>query len=1782
MEAWAEVLELDPGGFGVLDNFFELGGHSLLATRLVSLLHSRWQIDVPLHLVFDTPNLAELADRILESGLAEADDELLASLMAEMEEGSGPIPRRPPDLDPIPASYAQERLWFLDRFVPDSPGYNIRMALLVSGDLQVLALERAVAGVVARHEALRTTFPDRDGTPVQRIAPPSGWTIPRIDLSLAPDPAAAAATLAREHDLKPFGLARGPLLRTRLLRLAPGKHVLLLGLHHIVADLWSMKVLVEEVAELYAGRSLPELPIQYADFAVWQREWLAGEELERQVAFWRDELAGAPPSLDLPTDRPRPPILSPRGSSLLVALGAELSDGLTRLGHRHGATPFMVLVAALGTVCSRWSGQDDLVLGAPIANRQRSELEGLIGVFINILPLRVRTAGEPSFADLLARVRRTALAAYEHQAVPFERLVEELKPPRNLGRHPLFQVMLAVQNVRQGRVELPGLTLEPIETGSEVTKFDLTLTLSEEDGLTGDIEWATDLFDAATMERLFGSLRTLLFAAVESPERSVGELPLLSEGERRQVLVDWNDTAAAFPSASIPELFAEQAALRPDAIAVEQGDERLTYRELHERAERLARRLHLRPEQRVAVLAERSLDLIVSLLGILRAGGAYLPLDPSHPQERRDWMVRDAGATMLALGDTEAELPHVPPESLAYVMYTSGSTGLPKGVAVTHRNVVRLVRGAGYAEMDHTWLQYAPASFDASTLEIWAPLLNGGRLVLFPGRIGSLSELARVIERHGVTSAWLTAGLFHEMVDGRLDGLHPLRQLLAGGDVVSPDHARRVLEAHPGLTLINGYGPTEGTTFTCCHRVARVREHRSHRQAHRQRPGLRPGRADRACARRRLGGAVCGRRRAGPRLPGPAGPDRGALRPRSLQRWKALPHRRPGPLAARWLAGIPRPAGRTRSRSAASASSPQRSRRPFSPPGVLRAAVVATGEGQGKSLRAFWVGEAMAEELRDRLRLSLPEALVPSSFVRLPDLPLTPNGKVDRKVLAEIRSEAGRARERVPPRTGVEELLATLWTRVLEVDEIGAFDDFFDLGGHSLLATRLVNRIREAFGVELPVSAVFEATTLAAQAEILAAARAGGSAFSEPILPVPREGDHPLSFAQERLWFLHRLDPSSPAYNVPLAIRLLGDPDVPALERAFAELVRRHEALRTAFPDRGGAPVQRIADPAGWALPVNDLQDVPDAAAEVSRLALEDALAPFDLARGPVLRTRLLRLAPREHVLLLCIHHIAADLWAMRVLVQEVAALYQGQQVPELPVQYADFAVWQRGWLRGEELERQVSYWRRELAGAPPALDLPTDRPRPGMLSNRGASLPFAFGAGLSAAVARLSRDRGATPFMVLAAALGAVCSRWSGQDDLVLGAPIANRRRPELEGLIGMFANSLPLRIRLEGEPSFADLLARVRGTSLGAYEHQDVPFEKLVEELRPPRDLSRHPLFQVVLSMQNVRQDRIELPGLTLEPVEIGTAVTKFDLTVTFFEAGEGLAGDVDWATDLFDAGTVASLARQVQTLLAAAVDSPETPLRDLPVLSGEESLHLLELQERRRAQAGLAARVPHPAGERVAPRNPLEENLVEACAEVLERDPGEIGVFDNFFDLGGHSLLATRFVSLLESRWRIEVPLQLIFDVPHLAALADRILERELTGVDDELLASLMAEMREAAGDRAVPPGPSGRALPRAAGGALRAAPQAQGAHRGAAGAHPAPAAGPRSCSRVVRTGAPLVPRPPGAGKRGLQHPDGTADRGRGRAGRPGRDPRARSCAGTRPCARPSGSATASRSR
>ncbi|HYO14676.1 MAG TPA: amino acid adenylation domain-containing protein [Thermoanaerobaculia bacterium] len=1516
----------------------------------------------------------------------------------------------------LPLSFAHQRLWFLDQLEPGSPVYNIPAVVELTGRLDAAVLAAALGEVVRRHETLRTTFRSAAGEPVQVVAEDAGFLLPVVDLQALPgrEREHEAHRLATAEARRPFDLARGPLLRAALLRSGTEQHVVLLTMHHIVSDGWSMGVLVRELGVLYealvAGRPSPllELALQYADFAAWQRQSLSGARLESELAWWRGQLAGMPAALDLPADHPRPVALSTRGAVRELALDGECLAGLNGLARRHGATLFMTLLAGFAGLLWRCTGQDDLAVGTPVAGRTRAETEPLIGFFVNTLVLRLDLAGEPSFEQLLERVRETTLSAYAHQEIPFERLVEELVAQRDRSRPPLVQVMFALQNAPLGVLALPGLELRAVQAGTGTAMFELTFVLGETaSGLAGMIEYSTDLFEAPTTGRLAGHFERLLAAAVAGPEQRLDDLALLSEAERHQLLVEWGAAPRDTPRrTSLFALFAASAERAPDAVAVVSGGERLTYGELDARSARWAR--HLRrcgtgPETIVGVCLEPSPDLLVALLAIWRAGGAFLPLDPAYPLERLAFMLEDSGAPLvvtrgvpldlavpgvrrIGLDDLAADSSPDPaepavvrPEDLAYVIYTSGSTGRPKGVAVQQgeaaAHIETIVADWELGSADRV-LQFASPSFDVWIEETVPPLVAGATLVL---RGTELWEPAWFLDRArelGLTVIDLPTAYWHQWVREGLAGEGPeavpadlsLRLVVVGGEAMSVEAARLWWRSPLcGVRLVNSYGPTEAViTATSCVVGAACAAVASASLG----PPL-PGRSalvlDRGGHLQPVGvpGELC---------VGGGVLARGYLHRPDLTAERFVPDPfssspggrlyRTGDLA-RHL-----PDGRLESLGRIDHQVKVRGFRIelgeieaalLAHRGVKAAAVLAGGEpAGGASLVAYAVvspGETPGEPLgpsalRDFLRERLPPYMVPSFFVNLPALPLTPGGKVDRKALRALGPQTGPVETAVgrPPRTPTEELVAGIFADVLGLERVGSEDDFFELGGHSLLATRVTARVQAVFGVELPVRAVFEAPTVAGLAGRLEGA-AGDRPRKPAIARVSRQEPLPLSFAQQRLWFLDQLEPGSPVYNIPAAVELTGRLDVAVLAAALGEVVRRHEALRTTFQVVVGEPVQGVAEDAGFALPLVDLQALPGCEREARRLAVAEARRPFDLGCGPLLRATVLRTGAERHVLLVTMHHIVSDGWSMGVLVRELGVLYgalvagRPSPLPELALQYVDFAAWQRQALSGARMGLDLAWWRGQLAGMAPAVDLPTDHPRPATRSVRGAVHRFAIDReGLSGLMA-LSRRHGATLFMTLLAGFAALLQRITGQDNLAVGTPVAGRTVVETEPLIGLFVNTLVLRVDLAGDPELAELLGRVRETALSALAHQEMPFERLVEELVEERDPSRPPLVQVLLALQNAPEGPLELPGLALtsSPVETGTA--RLELACALTETEGGLEGEIEYSRDLFDGTTVARMAGHFVRLLAGAVDGPRRRLSGLPLLSAGERQQLLE---------------------------------------------------------------------------------------------------------------------------------------------------------------------------------------------------------------------------------------------
>ncbi|MET9827947.1 amino acid adenylation domain-containing protein [Streptomyces sp. NPDC006385] len=1569
------------------DGFVALGGHSLKAVRLASRIRQTLDAPVTPAAVLGSRDLAALAAQV-------------RAARTEPRATEAPLTRGDGDRDgagdgdgSAPLSFAQERLWYLDRLMPGSPAYNVAVALPWHAELDTAALRRALDRLIVRHEALRTTFTEAGGLVRQTVGEP--WPIDIAVEDIAPDDGTRAgdaldARIRREAAV-PFDLSAGPLLRARLIRVADGPQGLVLTMHHIITDGWSLDVFFAELERLYAAETggdpvkLPELPVGYRDFARWQRAQQDSGARDADLRYWRERLAGAPTVLELPSGRVRPAQQSFRGGLHPFAWDRHLQEQLADLGRGQGVTLHMILLAAFTALLSRHTGETDIVVGAPAAMRIRPELEPLLGFFVNTLPLRVDLSGDPAFDEILGRVRDAVLGAVEHQELPFERLVEELRPERDAARMPVVQFLVQFNDVPLRAVRLGRHRLQPRPADPGAAKVDLTLIVEDRgDGLDGSLEYNGDVLDRADAARFAEQLTLLLRQVARTPGTRLADLDLLAADQRERVLHAWNRTGAPLPEAPVHRLFEQHADASPDLPAVIAGNSTLTYRELEERANRLAHRLRrdgVRPADRVGICLDRSPELVVAMLAILKAGAAYVPLDPEYPGERLALMADDAGLRVIVTRHrTATEIPGAGrlrlcldddrdgraaestarpdafacARSTAYVIYTSGSTGRPKGVVVDHRAIVRLVRESDYVRVQagDRVAQAANASFDAATFEVWGALANGGCVVVLPRDIVlDPDKLAAALVEQGIDSLFLTTAAVNAVAHRRPDAFHTLRELLFGGEAVDPGTVRRILRHGAPQRLLHVYGPTETTTFATWHQVQDVPADAAtvpigrpiaNTQAYvldaRMRPvpvGM-PGELY-------LGG------------PGLAA---GYLGRADLTAERFVPH----PFAESPGERLYRTGDTVRYRADGAIeflgrSDGQVKIRGFriepgeieaalgAHPAVARAAVVVDApRDTGKRLAAFVEATAAVtgEELRTWLRRSLPEYLVPSVYVPLDALPITPNGKVDRLALRVPEGHRGLPDGSGPaPRTPVEDILTGIWAEVLGLEHVAVDDDFFELGGHSLLSIPLLARVNEALGTSLSIRALMNGPTpraLAAQA----------TATAEDAGPVPRRREPgsdepvPLSFAQQRLWFMDQLEPDSSLYNVPLVLRLHGDLDRVALERALGLLVQRHEVLRTSYPATRGRPRQHIAPAADVELPRTDLAGHPDPAAEAARLLRQDAIEPFDLASGPVLRARLVRLAPDEHRLSLVLHHIAIDGWSLPLVCDELGRLYaatvadEPHRLPEPTLAYADYAEWQHAWLQGERLEQLLDHWRGVLGTDPVAPALPTDHPRQSLRSFAGAVASAAIDTELARRVRALGRREGATEYMVLLAALQVLLADWSGDPEVTVGTPVAGRGRPGLDRLVGCLINMLPVRTSLADRPDFRALLARVRHAVLGALAHEDLPLDRMVEALVTRRDRQLSPIFRVMFNHVTATPDPDFGPGLRVEG-DIGWTgeTAMFDLGLVVEARGEDLRLTLQYATDLFTEETANTLLARYIRVLETCTGEPGLPV--LPSADG-----------------------------------------------------------------------------------------------------------------------------------------------------------------------------------------------------------------------------------------------------
>ena len=1508
--------------------------------------------------------------------------------------------------DILTLSPMQEGMLFHRLYNPESGQYVAQFIITVRGDLNPHAFEQAWLQVAQRQSVLRTDFiwEGRDN-PLQIVR--EHVTLPWEQQDwreLSPtEQEERLQTYLQNDRQRGFELTCAPLMRLLLIRTNGDAYQLVWSFAMMLLDGWSVGPLLGEVFMLYEALCRNESaqlaqPRPYRDYI----SWLQGQPLAEAERFWREKLRGFSSPTQLTLNRSVVGSHEVTGSQgqQQMRLSVEETAELSAMARGHQLTINTLVQGAWALLLSRYSGQAEVVFGTTVAGRpaQLRGVEEMVGLFINTLPVRVRINEGEGVSEWLRGLQGEAVEMRQYEHSPLVEVQGWSEVPRGtplfesllvFDNYP-FDVSLAAQVKQKTGLEVPDLRVV------EQTNFPLTITISPGEELGLKMSYEQERFDEETIGRMLGHFHHLLTAIAADPQRLVRDLPLLPDSERQQLLVEFNDTAAAFPSdLCLHQLFEEQVARTPESVALVFEDAEVSYQELNARANQLAhrlRRLGVSAESRVGILLERSIEMVVSLLAVLKAGGAYVPLDREYPGERVRFMLEDAEVCVLvtqeklrqllpgyegevlcleaaqaeiALESEENVASGVVPENLAYVIYTSGSTGTPKGAMNTHRaicNRLLWMQAAYHLEAEDRVLQKTPFSFDVSVWEFFWPLLVGARLVM--ARVGGHRDSAYLIEeimRSGITTLHFVPSMLRAFLgEAGLAGCRSLRRVISSGEELPGEVAEQLLGRVRWAQLHNLYGPTEaavdvtawecqrewsGETVPIGRPIWNTQVHVLGREMELVPVGV-SGElyiGGEGVARGYLGRAELTAERF---VPDPYGGEVGARLYRT------------GDIVRRQAEGTLLYLGRADQQvkvrgyriELGEIEAVLREQA-----GVRECVVVAAPHSSGSPrLVAYVVGEdgSLTGEVgrwREQLSQQLPQYMVPSAWVMLEQLPLTPNGKIDRGGLpAAGESSRGGVEGWERARRPTEELLAGIWAEVLGVREVGLHDNFFELGGHSLLATQIISRVRKAFKVELALRSLFELPTVGEMASGIEESLKGEQGVaSPPVLAVARDADLPLSFAQQRLWFLHQWEPSSPFYNSPSVVRLSGHLQLSVLRRTLLEVVRRHEVLRTTFPTQGGRPRQRITATLLPELPLVDLSTLDPEVAEsaATQLARDEAQRPFDLSAGPLLRVTLLRLSEEEHVLLFTLHHIVSDGWSMGLLVREVAALYRAYQagedspLEELPVQYADYAQWQRGWLQGEVLERQLAYWRQQLAGAPPVLELPTDRARPVVQSYRGAAWEFRLGEELTGALKELSRRCGVTLFMTLLAGFEVLLWRLSGQADIVVGTAIANRTRRETEALIGFFVNTLVLRVEVRGEESFEELVGRVREVCLGAYGHQEVPFERLVEELRPERSLSHSPLFQVAFGVDNSPREALELPGLKLSGMEQEDEAVRFDLTLWVVEEGGELSGRWTYRSELFEAARVEQMSGHWERLLESIVARPAGRVETLEMFTEAE---------------------------------------------------------------------------------------------------------------------------------------------------------------------------------------------------------------------------------------------------
>jgi amino acid adenylation domain-containing protein len=1556
-QIWQNVLGVEK--VGIEDNFFELGGHSLKAISLVAKVHKEFGTQVPLQQIFKAQTIKELIKII--NGAAENN---YAAIEAVAEQ------------EYYPVSSAQKRMFILNQFGANGTAYNMSAAFKVEGILDKHRFEEVWKKLIQRHETLRTSFELINGEPVQRVHKEPAFIIDcfyggKKDIGDI-----------FEKFVCPFDLSKAPLLRVGLVELDENSHVVLFDMHHIISDGVSMGILAKELASLYEGLELPELQIQYKDFSAWQKNLLASESFKKQEAYWLQTLAGELPVLNMPSDYPRPPVKSFEGDWLTFTLEEELTKELNKLAMETGTTLYMVLMAAYNILLSKYTDQEDIIVGTPITGRPHANLENIVGMFVNTLTIRNFPAGSKSFLEFLREVKENALQGYEHQDYQFEELVDKLDIARDLSRNPMFDTMFSLQNMDIAVLEFNNLEFTPYEFANKTAKFDLSVEAIEVNSrLEFTMQYYTKLFKRESIERLGRHFISILESIVVQPQIKITDIEILSEKEKNQILYDFNNTETVYPQdKTIQDLFENQVKRQPDNIAILFGDLRITYGELNNKANQLARVLRSKgvtANSIVGIMVERSPEMMIGIMGILKAGGAYLPIDPKYPPERIGYVLTDSGASILLTqehlfhivpfkgetidldhqglysGDHTNLIPVNTPQDLAYVIYTSGSTGKPKGVEIEHHSLVNMLswlQNQYPITAEDIILQKTSFTFDASVWEVlWWAMAGAKVCFLEPQGEKDPGKIIKAISENKVTVIQFVPSLLNILLEyieeqGNLEHLSSLKMVFVGGEALQPNLVEtfhKTCNKKFNVKLINQYGPTEATidaSYFDCRAEEKLESIPIGKPIDNINLYIMSG--TNKLQPVGIAGEIC--------IAG-EGLARGYVNRPELTAEKFVENPflpgekmyRTGDLA-RWL-----PDGNMEYLGRMDHQVKIRGFRIelgeieaelLRQPSIKETVVIAKEDINGdKYLCAYLVAvQALTiGELREHLSKKMPDYMIPSAFVQLDKMPLTSNGKIDRKALPEPEGQINTGAEYVAPRNAEEEKLAKIWQTVLGAPKVGIEDNFFELGGHSLKAITIVAKIHKEFGAEISLQEVFKAQTIKEMIKIIEGA---GESDYATIESVAKQEYYPVSSAQKRMFILNQFEPENVTYNMPAVFTVEGALDKERLENVFKTLIQRHETLRTSFAVIDREPVQRVHTEIEFT--IDSIQKRGEDITEI----VQSFVRPFDLGEAGLLRVGLIELRENKHIVLFDMHHIISDGVSMGILIKELVGLYEGQELPGLPIQYKDFSAWQNEMLRSPVLKKQEAYWLKVFAGEIPVLNMPSDYPRPIVRSFAGDRLNFSTGEELTEALNKLAMKTGTTLYMVLLAAYNVLLSKYTGQEDIIVGSPIAGRDHADLENMVGMFVNTLAMRNKPAENKSFLEFLQEVKDKALDGYEYQDYQFEELVDKLNITRNLSRNPLFDTLFTVQNAGATVLEINNLRFSPYEFEHKVAKFDLTLEAIEVNSRLEFILEYYTKLFKKETVERLGRHFVNILKSIAAQPEIKLGDIELASEDEKQQIL----------------------------------------------------------------------------------------------------------------------------------------------------------------------------------------------------------------------------------------------